>query len=78
VLPLVETVRGIARCEEIAGTNGVERLVFATLVFALDLDLASAARSSVSSCSSTSCAAIGLAMSCDGVLPSAVVLSHQR
>ncbi len=39
VLPLVETARGIARCEEIAAADGVLRLVFGTLDYALDLDL---------------------------------------
>ena len=39
VLPLVETARGIARCDEIAAAAGVLRLVFGTLDFALDLDL---------------------------------------
>lgn len=39
LLPLVETARGLARCEELAAADGVERLVFGTLDFALDLDL---------------------------------------
>lgn len=39
VLPLIETARGLARCERLAGADGVLRLVFGTLDFALDLDL---------------------------------------
>lgn len=39
ILPLVESARGIARCEAIAAAPGVVRLVFGTLDFALDLDL---------------------------------------
>jgi citrate lyase subunit beta/citryl-CoA lyase len=39
VLPLVETARGIARCDEFAAADGVVRLVFGTLDYALDLDL---------------------------------------
>lgn len=39
VLPLVETARGLARCERLAAADGVLRLVFGTLDFALDLDL---------------------------------------
>jgi citrate lyase subunit beta/citryl-CoA lyase len=39
VLPLVETARGIARCDQIAAADGVLRLVFGTLDYALDLDL---------------------------------------
>ena len=39
LLPLIETARGIARCEAVALSTGVVRLVFGTLDFALDLDL---------------------------------------
>ncbi len=39
VLPLVETARGQAACERLAAADGVLRLVFGTLDFALDLDL---------------------------------------
>jgi citrate lyase subunit beta / citryl-CoA lyase len=39
VLALVESARGIAAAEEIAGASGVVRLVFGTLDYALDLDL---------------------------------------
>ncbi len=39
VLALVETARGLARVDEVAGSAGVVRLVFGTLDFALDLDL---------------------------------------
>lgn len=39
VLALVETARGLARCDEIAAADGVVRLVFGTLDYALDLDL---------------------------------------
>ncbi|MBS0316696.1 MAG: CoA ester lyase, partial [Proteobacteria bacterium] len=39
LLPLVETVRGIAQCDAVAAGVGVVRLVFGTLDFALDLDL---------------------------------------
>ncbi|WP_332745406.1 HpcH/HpaI aldolase/citrate lyase family protein [Hydrogenophaga sp.] len=39
VLALIESARGVAQVDEIAGTHGVVRLVFGTLDFALDLDL---------------------------------------
>lgn len=39
VLALIETARGVAQVDEIAGAIGVARLVFGTLDFALDLDL---------------------------------------
>ncbi len=39
VLPLIETARGLADCERLARADGVQRLVFGTLDFALDLDL---------------------------------------
>ncbi len=39
LLPLVETARGLANAEPLAAADGVERLVFGTLDFALDLDL---------------------------------------
>ena len=39
VLPIIETARGIANVEAIAGASGVERLVFGTLDYAVDLDL---------------------------------------
>ena len=40
VLALVETARGIRNVHEIAASEGVERLVFGTLDYAVDLDLA--------------------------------------
>lgn len=39
VLALVESARGIAQVDDIAAGSGVERLVFGTLDYALDLDL---------------------------------------
>ncbi|MGQ7847009.1 HpcH/HpaI aldolase/citrate lyase family protein [Granulosicoccus sp. 3-233] len=39
VLALVETARGIRNVDEIAETEGVQRLVFGTLDYAVDLDL---------------------------------------
>lgn len=39
LLPLIETALGLARCEPLAAAPAVERLVFGTLDFALDLDL---------------------------------------
>lgn len=39
VLALVESARGVERADAIAGADGVTRLVFGTLDFALDLDL---------------------------------------
>ena len=39
VLALIETARGVANAQEVAGADGVVRLVFGTLDFALDLDL---------------------------------------
>jgi citrate lyase subunit beta/citryl-CoA lyase len=39
LLPLIETARGLANVEALAAATGVERLVFGTLDFALDLDL---------------------------------------
>lgn len=39
LLPLVETARGLAHCERLAAADGVVRLVFGTLDFALDLAL---------------------------------------
>lgn len=39
LLPLVESGRGIEHCSAVAAIPGVERLVFGTLDFALDLDL---------------------------------------
>jgi citrate lyase subunit beta / citryl-CoA lyase len=39
LLPLIETARGLAHCEAVARADGVVRLVFGTLDFALDLDL---------------------------------------
>ena len=41
VLPLVETARGVLDAELLAGAPGVQRLVFGTIDFALDLDLGS-------------------------------------
>jgi len=40
VLALVETARGVLAAEVLAATPGVQRLVFGTIDFALDLDLA--------------------------------------
>lgn len=39
VLALIESARGVANVEALAGSEGVRRLVFGTLDFALDLDL---------------------------------------
>jgi citrate lyase subunit beta/citryl-CoA lyase len=39
VLALMESARGIAAAHEVAGADGVVRLVFGTLDYALDLDL---------------------------------------
>jgi citrate lyase subunit beta / citryl-CoA lyase len=39
VLALVETARGVANVHEVAGAEGIGRLVFGTLDYALDLDL---------------------------------------
>jgi citrate lyase subunit beta/citryl-CoA lyase len=39
LLPIVESARGIERCEALAAAPAVVRLVFGTLDFALDLDL---------------------------------------
>lgn len=39
LLPLVESARGVLAAEALAAAPGVERLVFGTLDFALDLDL---------------------------------------
>lgn len=39
LLPLIETVRGLAAVEEIAATPSVERLAFGALDFMVDLDL---------------------------------------
>jgi citrate lyase subunit beta/citryl-CoA lyase len=39
VLPLIETARGVRNVAEIAAAEGVQRLVFGTLDYAVDLDL---------------------------------------
>lgn len=39
VLALIESARGVANLEEVASADGVVRLVFGTLDYALDLDL---------------------------------------
>ena len=39
VLGLIESARGVAKASEVAGAEGVARLVFGTLDYALDLDL---------------------------------------
>lgn len=39
VLALIETARGVRNVDEIAATEGVQRLVFGTLDYAVDLDL---------------------------------------
>ena len=39
VLPIIETARGVANVEAIAGAPGVLRLVFGTLDYGVDLDL---------------------------------------
>jgi citrate lyase subunit beta/citryl-CoA lyase len=39
VLALIESARGVAKLEEVASIDGVVRLVFGTLDYALDLDL---------------------------------------
>lgn len=39
VLPLVETARGVLGAEALASADGVQRLVFGTIDYALDMDL---------------------------------------
>lgn len=39
VLALIESARGVAQVEQVAGAEGVTRLVFGTLDYALDMDL---------------------------------------
>lgn len=39
VVPLIETARGLRAVDEIAATDGVQRLAFGTLDFAVDLNL---------------------------------------
>lgn len=39
VLPLIETARGVLAAEALAATDGVQRLVFGTIDYALDMDL---------------------------------------
>jgi len=39
VLPLIESALGVANAQQVAGAEGVARLVFGTLDYALDLDL---------------------------------------
>jgi len=39
VLALIESARGVANAHDVAGAAGVDRLVFGTLDYALDLDL---------------------------------------
>lgn len=39
VLPLVETARGVLAAEALAAADGVQRLVFGTIDYALDMDL---------------------------------------
>jgi len=39
VLPLVETARGVLAAEALASAEGVQRLVFGTIDYALDMDL---------------------------------------
>jgi citrate lyase subunit beta / citryl-CoA lyase len=39
VLPLIESASGVANVRQVAGAEGVARLVFGTLDYALDLDL---------------------------------------
>ena len=39
ILPLIETARGVANVEAIAAAAGVQRLVFGTLDYGVDLDL---------------------------------------
>ena len=39
VLPLIETARGVRNVDDIAATEGVRRLAFGTLDYAVDLDL---------------------------------------
>jgi citrate lyase subunit beta / citryl-CoA lyase len=39
VLPLIESAAGVANVQQVAGAQGVARLVFGTLDYALDLDL---------------------------------------
>ena len=39
VLPLIETARGVLAAESLAAADGVQRLVFGTIDYALDMDL---------------------------------------
>ena len=39
VLPLIESASGVVKVQQVAGAEGVARLVFGTLDYALDLDL---------------------------------------
>jgi citrate lyase subunit beta/citryl-CoA lyase len=39
VLALIESACGVANAQDVAGADGVVRLVFGTLDYALDLDL---------------------------------------
>jgi citrate lyase subunit beta / citryl-CoA lyase len=39
ILPLIETARGVRNVDEIAASEGVQRLVFGTLDYGVDLDL---------------------------------------
>ncbi len=47
VLALVESARGVLAAEALAGAPGVQRLVFGTIDFALDLDLSGALAGSI-------------------------------
>jgi citrate lyase subunit beta/citryl-CoA lyase len=64
VLPLIETARGVANLDAIAGANGVQRLAFGTLDYGVDLDLSGDERGLV--CPS---ARIALASRCAGLAP---------
>jgi citrate lyase subunit beta/citryl-CoA lyase len=63
VLPIIESARGIANVDDVAGAPGVERLVFGTLDYAVDLDLSGDERGlihpSARMAIASSCAGIG-------------------
>ena len=62
VLALIETAAGIANVDRIARTAGVQRLVFGTIDFAVDLDLSGDERGLIAPS-----AAIALASRCAGI-----------
>jgi citrate lyase subunit beta/citryl-CoA lyase len=62
VLPLIETAQGVARVDAIAGAPRVQRLVFGTLDYTVDLDLSGDERGLIHPS-----AKIGLASRCAGI-----------